>query len=278
VVVAGTVPIDPEKFRAFELAGWEQAAGPYADHWTTLTRQTIDRLLTTVRSPAGTKLLDVATGPGWVAAAAAQRGVQAIGIDFSPAMVGLARRAHPDSRFLVGDAEALPVRSESCDAVVMNFGLLHLGQPERAVAEARRALRQGGRFAFTVWAPPDEAVAFDITLRAIRDHGDPNIPLPAGPPFFRYSDPEACCAVLRQTGFVDPVVETLPLLWRLPHPAAAFEAMHRGTARTGGLLRRQAPQALAAIRAAVLEDLAAYARDSALAVPMPAVLASATAG
>jgi SAM-dependent methyltransferase len=277
-MVTGTAPIDPEAFRAFELEGWEQVAGPYADHWTGLTGQAIDPLLAAVNARAETRLLDVATGPGWVAAAAAQRGAQAIGIDFSPSMIALARQARPGPRFLVGDAEALPLCDASCDAVVMAFGMLHLARPERATAEARRALRRGGRFAFTVWAPPEEAVGFAITLRAIRDHGDPNIPIPTGPPFFRFSDAESCRALLREAGFADPTVEILPLVWQVPEPAAIFEGLHRGTPRTGGLLRRQTPQALAAIRAAVIRDLAAYTRDGAVAVPMPAVLASATAG
>lgn len=53
--------------------------------------------------------------------------------------------------------------------------------------------------------------------------------------------------------------------------------MHRGTARTGGLLRRQTPEALAAIRAAVLEELEGYVQDGEVRLPMAALLASAAA-
>jgi SAM-dependent methyltransferase len=284
--------LDAEAFRAFELAGWEQAAGPYADHWTSLTRQTIEPLLTSVRARYGATLLDVATGPGWVASAATERGARAIGIDFSPTMVALARGAWPgqpaaDTRssaraprapaFVVGDAEELPVGDATCDAVVMNFGMLHLGRPERAAAEARRVLRAGGRFAFTVWAPPEQAVAFAITLQAIQEHGDPRVPLPPGPPFFRFSDPDAARVLLNEAGFAAASIATLPLRWRLPTPEVAFDAMHRGTARTGGLLRRQTPAALNAIRDAVVRELASYRNDEGITIPMPAVLASAQA-
>ncbi len=269
--------IDPTAFRSFELDGWEQAAGPYADHWTRLTGQTIESLLDAARVSAGTALLDVASGPGLAASAATHRGASVIGLDLSPAMVVLARQNVSGARFLVGDAESLPLLDASCDAVVMNFGLLHLGRPDLAVAEARRVLTAGGRFAFAVWAPPEDAVGFAIVLRAIQQHGNPNAPLPAGPPFFRFSDPDACRSVLGAAGFADAIVERLPLIWRLATPADFFEAMLRGTVRTGGLLRRQTPTALAAIRAAVIDDLAAYAQRDGVELPMPAVLASATA-
>jgi SAM-dependent methyltransferase len=267
----------PRDFRSFELEGWEMAAGPYADAWPRLTAQTIPALLAAARVGPGTRLVDVASGPGPVAAAAAKLGADVLGIDFSPKMVDLARLMVPTVRFLVGDAEALPLDAASCDAVVMNFGLLHLSQPEVAVTEARRVLRPGGRFAFTVWASPEDAIGFAIVLRAIQQHGDPNVPLPQGPPFFRFSDPAACHTVLGAAGFGDSTVERLPLVWHVGTPAAVFNAMHQGTARTGGLLRRQSPAALAAIRAAVLDDLDAFMHEGELQLPMPAVLASGTA-
>lgn len=275
--MAETSRSDPSAFRAFELAGWDLAARAYADHWTGLTGQAIASLLDAVGVRAGAMLLDVASGPGEVAAAAARCGARVLGVDFSPAMVALARRAHPGLRFVIGDAEALPLRDACCDAVVMNFGMLHLAQPEVAVRQAHRVLRRGGRFAFTVWATPDQTLGFAVTLEAIREYGDPQVPVPEGPPFFRFAERDACVAVLRGAGFRNPRVETLPLRWRLPNVEAAFVAMHEGTARTGGLLRRQTREALVAIRAAMECALAPHVRDGAVELPMPAVLASATA-
>ena len=49
----------------------------------------------------------------------------------------------------------------------MNFGILHFGRPELALLEALRILRGGGRFAFSVWAKPEETIGFDIVLRAV---------------------------------------------------------------------------------------------------------------
>ena len=54
------------------------------------------------------RVLDVATGPGYVAGAAAASGATVVGLDFSPPMIAEARRRYPDIEFHEGDAEALP--------------------------------------------------------------------------------------------------------------------------------------------------------------------------
>lgn len=268
-------PIDPGPFRAFEHAGWEGVGPRYHDAFGGLTVQAIEPLLDAVGAREGVRLLDMAAGPGYVAGAAAQRGARAVGVDFSAAMLAEARRRHPTVDFREGDAEALPLPDGSFDAAVMNFGLLHLGQPERAVLEAHRVLRAGGRFGFTVWARPEEAVGFGIVLRAIRTHGDPDAPLPPGPPFFRFSDPDECLRALLGAGFTDPDIARVPQVWRLPSPDALFEAMFRGTVRTAGLLRAQSGEALKAIRSSVRQEVSVFQKGEGIELPMPAILASA---
>ncbi|MGZ9256264.1 MAG: SAM-dependent methyltransferase, partial [Candidatus Binatia bacterium] len=78
---------DPEKFRNFELAGWQGIPTGYHDAFGSLTTQAIDSLLDSVRLKKGMRFLDIASGPGYVAAAAAKRGATALGVDFSAAMV-----------------------------------------------------------------------------------------------------------------------------------------------------------------------------------------------
>jgi SAM-dependent methyltransferase len=158
-------------FHDFEQSGWQRAAGRYGDAFGGLTSQTIARLLNAARVERGTRLLDIASGPGYVAAAAAAQGATACGIDFSSEMVRLAAGRYPGIRFLEGDAEALPFPDASFDAATINFGVLHLARPDAALAEARRVLVAGGRCALTVWAKPDVSVGFGIVLRAIETHG-----------------------------------------------------------------------------------------------------------
>jgi ubiquinone/menaquinone biosynthesis C-methylase UbiE len=267
---------EPTTFHDFERAGWQRAAEHYGDAFGALTAQTADALLDAVRAGAGTRLLDVATGPGFIAAAAAARGAHAIGLDFSPAMIAAARARHPGIEFREGDAEALPFGAASFDAVVMNFGMLHLARPETAIAEAHRVLRAGGRFAFTVWGAPELAVAFGLVVRAVEQYGEANVGLPEGPPFFQFSDAAACRRTLSAAGFSDIEVDTLPLIWRTASPDSVFEAVSKGGVRTAAVLRAQEPAALDAIRAAVRRGVEYYStNDGTFAIPMLVVLASA---
>jgi SAM-dependent methyltransferase len=266
---------DPAAFRAFERAGWESVPRPYHDAWGTLTTQAVGPLLDAVRADSGTRILDVATGPGYVAAAAARRGASVVAVDFSEAMLVEARRHHPAIDFRTGDAEALPFPDGSFDAVVMSFGLLHLARPDEALAEAHRVLQPGGRLGFTVWTRPEEAVAFGIVLGAVQRHGRMDVPLPNGPPFFRFSYPEESRHVLLGLGFRAPEVVVVPQIWRLGSVDALFAIMRDGTVRTAGLLRAQTSKALEAIRADIREAVHRYQHGAGVDLPMPAILASA---
>lgn len=263
-----------DAFHDFEHAGWERAADRYGDAFGALTSQTIPSLLAAARVGPGTRLLDVASGPGYVAAEAAALGASPTGVDFSAEMVALAARRYPNVTFREGDAEALPFADASFDAVTINFGVLHLAQPDRALAEARRVLAPGGRCAFTVWAAPDVSAGFRIVLKAIEAHGRMDVPLPQGPPFFRFSDAAEASRSMTAAGFVEPRVEIVPLVWRLHSAGALLDAFLHGAVRTAALLDAQTPDALAAIRAAVVNGAEEFRRGSVVELPMAAVLTS----
>jgi ubiquinone/menaquinone biosynthesis C-methylase UbiE len=266
-------------FREFEHAGWEQLPQDYHKGFAQLTTQAIPALLEAVQVRRETRLLDVATGPGYVAAAAAERGANVVGMDFAEAMVAEARRRYPKIRFQEGDAEQLPFPDGTFDAVTMNFGMLHLANPEAAAGEARRVLREGGRFAFTVWAKPEQARGLGVVLQAIQRHGNPNVSLPSGPPFFRFSEPAESLRMLEAAGFALARAGIVPQTWCLDSADDLFEFMMRSTVRTGALLRAQSREALDAIRADVRQAALSCRRsDGKIAIPMPAMLSSAAKG
>jgi SAM-dependent methyltransferase len=269
-----TEPSGTTAFHDFEHAGWERASSFYTDAFGPLTVQAAPALLDVVGATRGTVMLDVASGPGLVAAAAAARGARVTGVDFASTMVDQARRRHPAVVFREGDAEALAFADGSFDAVVMSFGMLHLARPDAAIAEAHRILRLGGRYAFTVWTGPEKAVGFGMALRAIEKFGNTQVALPDGPPFFRFSDVDATRVTLEQAGFINVEVRELPLGWRLTSADDVFEALSRGGVRTAAVLRAQTPEVLAAIREELNREVGRYKVDGGYELPMPAVLAS----
>jgi ubiquinone/menaquinone biosynthesis C-methylase UbiE len=204
---------DPHEVARFENATWSRCAGGYAEEFGTLATEAIGSLLDVARVGPDSLVLDVGTGPGLVAAAAAARGATPIGIDFSEAMVMQARRAYPALQFHNATAEALPFSDEAFDAVVGNFVLHHLAHPQDALGEAHRVLRPGGSASFTVWAEPSQLDAFGLFFVAVEAHAS-SAALPHGP-LFGVSDAQVFHRMLRDAGFRDSTVRTLPIAWRM---------------------------------------------------------------
>lgn len=112
----------------------------------------------------GSRVLDVASGPGTTALLlAAELGVRVLGVDLAAPAVEKARRAAQDRglgglvRFEVADAERLPVPDGAVDAVVCECALCTFPDKRTAIAEMARVVRPGGRIGIT-----------DVTLRPER--------------------------------------------------------------------------------------------------------------
>jgi ubiquinone/menaquinone biosynthesis C-methylase UbiE len=95
------------------------------------------------------RLLDVATGSGNAALAAARRGLDVTGVDYVPALLDRARRrADADGlsiEFVEGDAEALPFEDGSFDVTSSVFGAMFAPDQEQTASELARVTRTGGR-------------------------------------------------------------------------------------------------------------------------------------
>ena len=112
----------PEAVRAFEHAGWQRAASSYGNSFAHATAPFVLPLLEAAEISPGQHVLDVACGPGYLAAAAVGRGATAQALDFSAEMVGIARSIHPNIVVTEGDAEDLPYPDCTFHAVVSSFG------------------------------------------------------------------------------------------------------------------------------------------------------------
>ena len=264
--------IGNDKFARFEHAGWERVADKYDSAWSSLTRQFIPHLISAAEVSSGMSVLDVACGPGYVSAAAKQLGAVSTGIDFSEKMIGTAKQTFPGISFHHGDAQNLPFEKDSFDRALINFGLLHVSQPEKACAEACRVLKFGGRLGFTVWTGPEKSPGAKIVNDAIEAHADLDVDLPEGPPRYLYGEREECRKVLEEAGFDGDSMshETRTVEWHLPSASYFFEVERDAGVRTAGLLARQSPETLDAIRIAIENGMQRYARDNKFVLPMAA--------
>jgi SAM-dependent methyltransferase len=106
---------------------------------------------------AGWRVLDVATGSGNAALAAARRGCKAVGVDYVPALLERGRiRADAellDVEFHEGDAENLPFPDASFDAVTSIYGAMFAPDHVKTARELVRVCRPGGVIALASWTP-----------------------------------------------------------------------------------------------------------------------------
>ena len=116
-----------------------------------------EQLCEAVDLRAGWEVLDVATGSGNTALAAARRFCEVTGVDYVPALLERGRERSAAGQlpveFLEGDAEALPFPDASFDAVLSTFGVMFAPDQERAAAELLRVCRPGGKIGLANWTP-----------------------------------------------------------------------------------------------------------------------------
>jgi demethylmenaquinone methyltransferase/2-methoxy-6-polyprenyl-1,4-benzoquinol methylase len=95
----------------------------------------------------GQRILDVASGTGMVASALAERaGCEVVGLDQSPAMLGVARsRADGRVSFVQGEAEHLPFSDSEFDALSFTYLLRYVDDPAATMRELARVVKPGGR-------------------------------------------------------------------------------------------------------------------------------------
>ncbi|MEU5977921.1 methyltransferase domain-containing protein [Streptomyces sp. NPDC047315] len=218
-----------------------------------------------LRLAPGSTVVDVGCGAGRAAGELAEQGVRAVGVDPSPWMLAAARGRWPAAEFREAGAEELPfadgsVRGYRADKV---FHLLQ--EPARAVAEARRVLRPGGRIVLV--GQDWDAIMIDsadaaLTRTIVHARAD-LLGAPRAGRQYR--------GLLLAGGFDDVAVEVhtsvftdpamLPLLARLAEPACASGAVDRD--RADGWLAEQRGRAEAGRFLAAIPFFVASASASA---------------
>src|SRR6202035_2848301 len=105
----------------------------------------------------GTRLLDVGCGSGLTLVLAAERGATPTGLDISPGLLDVARDRLPDADLRAGDMEFLPFGDAAFDAVTGVNAFQFAGDPRRALHEAARVTRPGGRVVASLFAAPERS-------------------------------------------------------------------------------------------------------------------------
>jgi ubiquinone/menaquinone biosynthesis C-methylase UbiE len=266
---------DADAFTAFEAAGWERQAPTYDDVIGRITSRLVGPLLEAAGAQQGSRVLDVATGPGYAAAAAADLGASVVGVDMAPAMVELARRLHPTVEFRVAQAEALPFEDDSFDAVISNFVAPHLSRPELAVAELVRVLRGGGRLALTTWDAADRMRFLGVFLDSFAEAGaTPPPDIPAGPAFFQFADDEKFAKLLTGSGLNGVEITTVAFDHQIQSAEELWQGMLGGMVRTSATFLGQPEQTREKVRAAFDRLVLDYRRGEWFEVPVSVKLAS----
>jgi demethylmenaquinone methyltransferase/2-methoxy-6-polyprenyl-1,4-benzoquinol methylase len=176
---------------------------------------------------AGSRALDVATGTGDLAIELAARGASVIGVDFSPAMLDLARGKAPDVDFEEGDALALRFADGEFDAATVGFGARNFADLDKGLRELARVTKPGGRVVVLEITTPQRA-PLSWFFRGWFDHAVPALGRLADSEAYtylpssvrRFPGPEQLAARMAAAGLAD-------VRWILT--AGGIIAIHSGT-------------------------------------------------
>lgn len=267
------------EFEKMEFEGWGDPgiAKGYADGFAVATRDVAQRLSDAVSAGPDMRVLDLCTGHGVVAAELLSRGASVVGLDFSEAMIALARSTAPDATFVQGDAMAMDFAGGSFDAVTIGFGVPHFPDPLRGLAEAARVLKPAGRIAFSIWLGKGSDGAFGWLFDAVGRLGDPKVSLPEGPDAHLLAEVDVAEQMVSDAGFVDVRSVRIATELGVKTPEALFDAFDGGAVRAASLLGGQSTERRSAIR----QDLAQRVRSDGVKwsegylVPAPAMIISA---
>jgi ubiquinone/menaquinone biosynthesis C-methylase UbiE len=171
-------------------------------------------LCETVDLRAGQTVLDVATGTGNTALAAARRRCDVIGIDYAPSMLTLGQARAAAERLPVtfrdGDAEQLPFPDATFNVVLSTFGVMFAPDQAQAARELLRVCRPGGKIGLASWTPESFPGAFRRVIAQYFGAGITSLQVTQRTITQRYRSAQHCVEHLRS--YFGPVVAAFAAL------------------------------------------------------------------
>ncbi|WUH99492.1 class I SAM-dependent methyltransferase [Spirillospora sp. NBC_00431] len=260
-------------FDLYERELWSGRASAYERGFAQLTRHFVGPLLDAAGVSAGTRFLDVGTGPGFVSREATRRGAEVSAMDAAPDMAETARRNVPGLDVRVAVLPEVPFGDATFDAVAGNFVINHVGDPGEALAGLRRVLRPGGRLALSCWEMPGVG-ALAVVREAIEEAGvrvPEDIP---DSPFTEYGKAAPFRELVVAAGFGEVAVEEVG--WEhAVDPEYWWETVALSRVGTAGVIvgRQDAPT-IARIKAAYDRIVSRYAAGGKIVLPARALVAA----
>jgi len=184
-----TVSFDAAAYKETTRVQWQDAAqawhswDPVFDRWL---GPATELMLDLAGVGTGTRVIDIAAGSGGQSIAAGRRGATVLATDISSNILeeaAQAARAAGISTIAtrVVDGEDLEVDPGTFDAAISRLGLMYMPDKQGALAQARRVLREGGRYAAIVFAEPDRNGFFSVPIGIIRRRAQLPPPAPGLP-------------------------------------------------------------------------------------------------
>jgi ubiquinone/menaquinone biosynthesis C-methylase UbiE len=240
-----------------QARGWSARADEIRDFGMPVSVWMIDQLAL----QPGQRVLELAAGPGdtgFMAAELVNPGGSLVSTDAVGPMLDIARdRAQalevPNVEFRELDLQWIDLETATVDAVLCRWGLMFAPDPGASLQEIRRVLRPGGRVALAVWAGPERNPWVTIPTRALVELGQVEPPDPNAPGMFALADAERLRELLEAAGFVDVVVEELPLERPDAHVEAYLREMGDVSASLGEVLDRLTDEQRAEVAARIGE-------------------------
>jgi SAM-dependent methyltransferase len=254
--------VNPRVFRRVQRYGWDAATNAYDRGWVPQLERLTESCVARASPQAGERVLDLATGTG-VGAFAAARAVGAAGfvtgIDVSEKMVAFANRRAADEAvrnvvFQRHDMEAIGAPDGAFDAVTCAFGLMFAADRAAAFAEIARVTAPGGRVSVSVWGRR-AACGFAEVFPIVEAH----VASEVCPLFFLLGGSRALTAAFMRVGLTDVVEESVPVTLSWASADEACTAMLEGGA-VALAWSRFSPETRAVVRAEYLASLEPFRR------------------
>jgi ubiquinone/menaquinone biosynthesis C-methylase UbiE len=193
-----------------DLDRWNDLARHYEETAHPFTAPFAEAALARIEVTPQTRLLDVATGTGALALAAARQGAQVLATDFSSGMVARVT-AHelPNLEGRTMDGQALDLPDASFDAVFSVFGVMMFPDWRKGLAEMARVTRPGGHGVVATWISEGAATHLLLSqvVRALFPERDWRTGLPEGLTWL--GKPETLAAEMVAAGYAAPQIETM---------------------------------------------------------------------